>query len=440
MGGAFPRSTGRRAPFVAAVASMLLSLAAVPAASAEEDFRYRENQVLEDLGTTLDELDQSSETVVVATDALESAQAELSVAQTYLAETRGELAAAEALDRQLQTRLDATVRRLRAARAELDEGQADLAGQEDTLGQIAVQNYQSGDPDLLGLSMMLSSQDPTNLTGQLNSVQNVLDKESVTLARLKATSILLGVQQQKVADGRRHVALRRGEAAENLARKKNLETDAEAAEGSVADLSEMRAEARDAAVRMREADQEHLRGLQQERERISDLLEQKAEQARLAAAAGATAVAAAAAASAEGAVNPGNRASNGFLDYPVNTSITSHFGMRLHPSYHRRTLHDGTDFGAACGTPIRAAADGIVIATYYNAGYGNRLIIDNGFRRGMGLGTAYNHLSSDSTSVGEGVRRGDIIGYVGNTGYSTGCHLHFMVYENGRAVDSLGWL
>jgi murein DD-endopeptidase MepM/ murein hydrolase activator NlpD len=194
----------------------------------------------------------------------------------------------------------------------------------------------------------------------------------------------------------------------------------------------MRAEARDAAVRVREADLEHLASLQQERDRISALLEQKAVEARLAAAS--------AAAAAEGAVDLGRRPSNGFLDYPVNSYVTSQFGMRLHPVYHRWTLHDGTDFGAACGTPIRAAAAGTVIATYFNAGYGNRVIIDNGLHRGVGLGTAYNHLSADTTSVGQVVARGDIIGYVGSTGYSTGCHLHLMVYENGTAVDPLSWL
>jgi murein DD-endopeptidase MepM/ murein hydrolase activator NlpD len=114
--------------------------------------------------------------------------------------------------------------------------------------------------------------------------------------------------------------------------------------------------------------------------------------------------------------------------------------MRFHPVYHRWALHDGTDFGAACGTPIHAAARGTVIAVYFNEGYGNRVIMDNGFHGGVGLGTAYNHLSAYSTFVGQKVKRGDIIGYVGTTGYSTGCHLHFMVFENGATVNPMHWL
>jgi murein DD-endopeptidase MepM/ murein hydrolase activator NlpD len=124
----------------------------------------------------------------------------------------------------------------------------------------------------------------------------------------------------------------------------------------------------------------------------------------------------------------------------VNGYVTSSYGMRLHPVYQKWRLHDGTDFGASCGTPVRAAAAGEVIAVYYNAGYGNRVIVDNGFRRGVGLGTAYNHLSAFDAFEGERVRRGDVIGYVGNTGYSTGCHLHFMVFENGATVNPMGWL
>jgi murein DD-endopeptidase MepM/ murein hydrolase activator NlpD len=124
----------------------------------------------------------------------------------------------------------------------------------------------------------------------------------------------------------------------------------------------------------------------------------------------------------------------------VDGYITSSYGMRFHPVYKRWALHDGTDFGASCGTPVRAAASGTVVAMYFNEGYGNRVIIDHGYKRGVGLGTSYNHLSGYATFVGERVERGEVIGYVGNTGYSTGCHLHFMVFENGATVDPMRWL
>jgi murein DD-endopeptidase MepM/ murein hydrolase activator NlpD len=430
----FPRTTRRRVVAALAASSVLLGFAATPLASAD-DLRDRKEKVQGNINDTLKHLDQSSAQLVAATNALNAAQAKLDAAEKHLAKTRGELAAAEALDRQMQAELDAAILRLQEARVELAQGKAKVAEQEKFLGQIAVQNYQSGDPSLLGLSMVLTSQDPAELTSQLNSVQSVLDKESVTLDRLEASRVLLTVQEQKVEEAKQEVAVQRKAAAENLERKQKLESQAEAAEERVSDLVGLRADAHAAAVKAREADLARLRDLQQERDRISELLRKRAEEARRRAAA-----AAAAAAAAEAAEDTGSRGSSGFLDYPVNGYITSSYGMRLHPVYKRWTLHDGTDFGAACGTPIYAADDGVVIAKYYNAGYGNRVIIDNGFHRGVGLGTAYNHLNAFSTYVGERVKRGEVIGYVGSTGYSTGCHLHFMVFENGATVNPMGWL
>jgi len=129
------------------------------------------------------------------------------------------------------------------------------------------------------------------------------------------------------------------------------------------------------------------------------------------------------------------------LSYPVsNTYVTSSYGMRMHPILRVYKLHDGTDFGAGCGTPVYAAASGQILSQYYNAGYGNRIILDHGFVRGVSLQTSYNHLTSFETSAGQHVSKGQVIGYAGTTGYSTGCHLHFMVYVNGGTADPVSWL
>ncbi|HEX6249094.1 MAG TPA: peptidoglycan DD-metalloendopeptidase family protein [Nocardioidaceae bacterium] len=406
--------------------SMLLGIASIPLASADE-LRDRKGKVDGDISRTLEHLDESSAELVAATEALRAAQAKLAGAQQHLAETRGELAAAVVLDRRMQAALDRAVARLGEARAELEMGQADVIAQEDVLAQIAVQNYQDGDPNLVGLSMVLDSQDPADLTSQLNSVRNVLDKESVTLARLEASRVMLKVKEQEVADAKREVATKRREAAANLERKKELEAKAEEAEKAVRGLVTVRAQAQNAAAEARAADLAVLRSLQQERDRISDMLAARAEAARLAAAQ----AAAQATATVDG---------NGFLDVPVEGYITSLYGMRLHPIYKKWRLHDGLDFGASCGTPVTAAAGGEVLAVENAAGYGKRVVLDNGFHRGVGLGTAYTHLSGFAVELGDTVERGDVIGYVGNTGYSTGCHLHFMVFENGATVNPMGWL
>ena len=125
--------------------------------------------------------------------------------------------------------------------------------------------------------------------------------------------------------------------------------------------------------------------------------------------------------------------------YPVDGYVTSPFGYRTHPIYHYWGLHDGVDFGGGCGTPLRAAAPGKVVASYCSGVYGNRLIVDHGVLGGKGIATIYNHASGYTVGVGDQVAEGQVIGYEGSTGWSTGCHLHFTVMANGQAVDPMNW-
>ena len=137
-----------------------------------------------------------------------------------------------------------------------------------------------------------------------------------------------------------------------------------------------------------------------------------------------------------GAGGPGGRHDFG---RPVPGAITSAFGMRFHPVLRRWKLHDGTDFGAACGTPIRAAYAGTVDSVSYSGGYGHRLLLAHGAVDGYTVTTGYNHATRYVVGPGDRVVRGQLLGYVGSTGYSTGCHLHLMVWLNGRLVDPMTW-
>jgi murein DD-endopeptidase MepM/ murein hydrolase activator NlpD len=133
------------------------------------------------------------------------------------------------------------------------------------------------------------------------------------------------------------------------------------------------------------------------------------------------------------------RVSDRGLLRPVAGPVTSPFGRRFHPIRHVWKLHDGTDFGAPCGTPIRAAADGRVVRRFFNSGYGNRLMIDHGTLGGRGIVTGYNHATRYVVGVGDIVRRGQTVGYVGSTGLSTGCHLHLMLWVNGGLSNPMGY-
>lgn len=126
----------------------------------------------------------------------------------------------------------------------------------------------------------------------------------------------------------------------------------------------------------------------------------------------------------------------GRFSKPVNARITSGFGMRYHPILHITRLHAGIDFGASYGTPIHAAADGVVISAQQMRGYGNVVIIDHGGY----ISTVYAHCSRIMAYVGEHVKRGQVIAAVGATGLATGPHLHFEVRVHGHPVNPLSRL
>ncbi|HKK10580.1 MAG TPA: M23 family metallopeptidase [Bacteroidales bacterium] len=114
--------------------------------------------------------------------------------------------------------------------------------------------------------------------------------------------------------------------------------------------------------------------------------------------------------------------------------ISSYYGYRTDPFYKVRKFHEGIDFSAPVGTPIYAPGDGVVkYVKNSHRGYGNRLEIDHGFS----YKTIYAHMKSFDVKKGDKIKRGQIIGYVGNTGKSTAPHLHYEVRKNGRAVNPI---
>lgn len=116
------------------------------------------------------------------------------------------------------------------------------------------------------------------------------------------------------------------------------------------------------------------------------------------------------------------------------TRIASGFGTRIDPVYKVNKFHAGLDFTAPQGTPIYATADGVVKESEYNTGgYGNMVVINHGF----GYETLYGHMYKIKTKRGSKVVRGQVIGYIGNTGKSTGPHCHYEVHRNGVPVDPI---
>ena len=137
----------------------------------------------------------------------------------------------------------------------------------------------------------------------------------------------------------------------------------------------------------------------------------------------------------QGLAGNGDGKATGVLQWPVVGPVTSPFGWRIHPIFHVRKFHTGIDIGVGYGTSIHAADGGRVIYATWMSGYGNTTIIDHG----NGISTLYAHQSTILISSGS-VTKGQVIGYVGATGYATGPHLHFEVRVNGNPVNPLGYL
>ena len=121
---------------------------------------------------------------------------------------------------------------------------------------------------------------------------------------------------------------------------------------------------------------------------------------------------------------------------PVKGIFTSGFGSRSDPVTHGHGNHQGVDIAAAPGQPVRASADGIVMRAGNLGGLGNAIFVAHGF----GITTRYGHLSKIEVRPGQRVKRGDVIGRVGNTGRSTGYHLHYEVRQDGDPVNPLVYI
>lgn len=429
-----------------APASTALASTAGVAAASGDDLEGRRKKVEGRIDHAHDELQHSSRRARRATVSLRSAQARLDRARGHLRAVEGRLTAARARDQVMQERLAAAIERLEEAQAAVDAAGQRLEHQRAHVSDVVSETYQEGDPRLYAFASFLDARDPAELTRRVEARRAIVGEETRAYDALRAAEVLLVVQQDEVEVYRDQVSRRRAAAAAHLEQMEALRARAAGARRAVLRLVEQRSAAQTRADAARRADQRLLQQLQAERQRISALLRKRAAAARSAAR---TAARSAAPPATPPAAPPAGRpaagggpvgSATGYLSSPVDGWVTSSYGYRTHPIYGYYGLHDGTDFGAGCGAPLRAGASGTVISSYYQSVYGNRLIIDHGAVRGVGLASIYNHATSYIVGVGQRVQRGQVIGYVGSTGWSTGCHLHYMVMVNGGTVDPMGWL
>ena len=276
--------------------------------------------------------------------------------------------------------------------------------------------YESDSPDLIGFALGTTSfSDLVDNIDLLSRIGQQDERIASNLARARTE-----LTQTRAATERARVGVARSEAL-IAARTK--------AQRVVRDLIVAN---RDALAAAEQEKQGALSGLREDRTSfIAEADGLAAQSAALAATiAAAQQAAAAATATAPAGQSPPPPPSTGQLGWPVAGAVTSGFGSRW------GRMHEGIDIGVGVGTPVHAAAAGTVIYAGWMSGYGNIVVIDHG----NGLSTAYGHNSSLVVGQGATVEKGFVIALSGNTGHSTGPHVHFEVRLNGAPVDPLGYL
>ena len=404
-----------------------------------------------------DSLSDTSAALTKAYRKLEQTRARLETARQTLVAAREAEAAADRHHQEMVARLEVAranearaVERLEHTRDRLDDTRRRVAS-------FAAQMYQ--EQGLGELSVAMDAESPTDLASRLAMADTVMTVQNDSIDELTTMKAGLVAQESHLRALREEVAAAEQAAKRALARATAARERAVRAKVHLTSLEGEQTRHTAQLKAERAKDRERLRQMRAESRRLQKQLERIARQARIRAAKIAAAKAARAAqrqrelaaaqraarssspapAPAPAPAPPATPSSSGYLSYPVNAPISSEFGYRLHPIYHEWRLHAGMDFAAGCGTPIHAAASGTIVSAGYAGGAGNMTVINHGVHRGVSLATVYMHQSSFAVRGGH-VNRGQVIGYVGTTGSSTGCHLHLETRENGTPVNPRTWL
>ena len=308
----------------------------------------------------------------------------------------------------LRNREAVVVAELRRVQARLNREKVRLAQLKDQLHRSLnvlrrrlVGIYRSGDPDLF--TVMLESDGFEDLVSRYEYLRRIEEQDSSIVGRVRTLRNGTRVTVERVTADRNEIE----------AKKAELERTRIQLEAREAELAAVR-DSKAAALETVNSTIEKLD------EDVSDLQAQIQQQIQQASATPGVAPLQA---------GPVQGASGGWI-WPVSGTLTSPFGYRW------GRMHEGIDISVPEGTPIRAAKPGSVILAAYTGGYGNYTCVDHG----GGLSSCYAHQSSYAVSPGDQVAQGEVIGYSGNTGSSTGPHLHFEIRVNGSAVDPLGYL
>jgi murein DD-endopeptidase MepM/ murein hydrolase activator NlpD len=437
------RSLRRSLCLIAAAAMAIVPMLAGPVspASAEgsKDDKIAEreevDQQLEDLRIQLDDVNEE-----LADTYLALAETELLIpeAQKDLEDAQAALEEAQEEDRAIGERLTDAEDEERRLSGEVEEGQQEVDRSDDELATVALSAYKGG-----GLpspsTVYVGNRSPQDAVDRSMNYRLTMASQGTRLDSLRTDQSVTENSAERLTAVREEIKQLKIDAEEALERTRVAEQKATEAKEELDSLYATQKSQRDDLETKKtkyEGDQKSLetRSSTLDKE-IEELARQEREREEKAKAEAEQKKSSGGNAPVAGSANTG-----GGWVYPVNARLNSNFGWRVHPIYGTRKLHAGVDFPVACGVPVGAAHSGRVIATTHNSGAGNKIILSHGVMNGHLVTTSYHHLQGFAKSVGDQVSAGDTVGYVGTTGSSTGCHLHFETHEDGNAVNPAKFL
>jgi len=382
---------------------LLLSLLITPAIANSTDI---DKQVAEES----EALTQASEAVVAAAESLKDAQAKLPAARETMALASAKEAEAKGVYNKAASELVVAKLAYAAALSKVTSKEAEISQLQKKVDQFARSVYQQGPTSQW--EIILESESPSDLTVRLQNIKAVSLSTAKSLDELMAAKLQLTADAAAAEEVRLEMQRVADIAAQALIDAQNAADKAAAAKVEVDKLVKQES----SALKIAEDDKADVQ---------KQYDELRAEQLRIAALAKA--------AGTQGPVDP---QATGPLSWPLpGYAAGGSVGWRIHPVYKYKSCHTGVDSGAPKGTPIRAAASGVVLSTSVSRAYGNMTLIDHG----EGMVTMYAHQSQFAVSPGQAVGNQDVIGYIGSTGFSTGPHLHFEVHLNGVPYNPMGW-
>ena len=396
--------------------------------------RAEVDQQLEDLRIELNDVNDD-----LADTYLALAETELLIpqAQQDLEDARVALGEAQEEDRKVGERLTEAEEEERRLSGEVETGQEEVDRSDDELATVALSAYKGGGMPSPS-SVYVGNSSPQDAVDRSMNYRLTMASQGTRLDSLRTDQSITENSAERLSAVREEIKQLKIDAEDALERTRVAEEEATEAKNELDALYETQKTQRDdleAKKTKYEGDQKSLETrsstlddeieelAEQEREREERLKAQQQQKSS----GGSAPVA--------GSANTG-----GGWVYPVNARLNSNFGWRVHPIYGTKKLHAGVDFPVACGVPVGAAHSGRVIARTYNSGAGNKLIVSHGIMNGRLVTTSYHHLQGFAKPVGAQVSAGETVGYVGTTGSSTGCHLHFETHEDGNAVNPAKYL